>query len=568
MTCEDMIYSNDFADYNINFLSGFEGAEEIYRNGCLNPIIEKIAILHIPRTENSLTNLETTPYSFVPKLFGLMDSTNMEAVGVKQVQNPNNLGLDGKNVIVGIVDTGIDYTNPLFLDQNGLSRIGMIWDQTIRGLENSDELPVPFYGTTFSKEQIDEALKSDTPYDRLPSKDEDGHGTFLAGIAAGGDNRQNDFTGIAKGAELAVVKLKEAKPYLREYFGVKDGVSAYSETDIIYAVDYLLKYADSVNRPISILIGLGSSNGGHLGLTFLERYLNDVLENVGVLLSAPAGNEGNARLHYFGEMEEHAGLQEVEVNVDEGQEILTLEFWGNMPTTFAIGMVSPEGDWIERIPPRFGQEEELRFPLAGTTIYVAYQMVETFSGEELIFIRLTHPTPGLWRLLIYANEGKERTFHIWMPLRQFLQPNTYFLRPNPKNTITVPGNADLVMTMTAYNHINGSIYAEAGRGYHARNQVKPDLAAPGVNISGPGLRHNFVRKTGTSVAAAHSAGMMALFQQWNFENLDLGAFYAEQIQSFFLRSAVRDLETEYPNVVWGYGIMNVERVFEEFRVTG
>lgn len=568
MTCEDMIYSNDFADYMVNYLSGMKGAEEVYRTGCLNTIIENIAILHIPKTENTLTNLETTPYSFVPKLFGLMDSTNMEAVGVKQVQNPNALGLDGKNVIVGIVDTGIDYTNPLFLDKDGNTRIGMLWDQTLRGLENSDGVPVPFYGTVFSKERIDAAIKSDETYTMLPSKDEDGHGTFLAGIAAGGENRENDFVGIAKESELAVVKLKEAKPYLRDYFGIKDNVKAYSETDIIYAVDYLLKYADAVNRPISILIGLGSSNGGHLGLTFIERYFSDILENVGIMISVPAGNEGNARLHYFGEMKEHAELQEVEVNVDAGQEVLTLEFWGNAPTTFAIGMVSPEGDRIERIPPRFGKEELIRLPLAGTTIYVAYQLIETFSGEELIFIRLTHPTPGIWRFLVYADEGKQRTFNMWMPLRQFLQPQTYFLRADTENTITVPGNADLVMTMTTFNHINGSIYAEAGRGYSARNQVKPDLAAPGVNITGPGLRHNFVRKTGTSIAAAHSAGMMALFLQWDFEHIDLGPFYAGQIQSFFLRSAVRDIEVEYPNVVWGYGIMNIERVFNEFRVTG
>lgn len=568
MTCEDMIYSNEFADYNINFLSGTEGAEEVYRNGCLNQIIEKIAILHIPRTENTLTNLETTPYSFVPKQFGLMDSTNMEAVGVKQVQNLNNLGLDGENVIVGIVDTGIDYTNPLFLDRNGSTRIGMIWDQTLRGLDKSDEMPEAFYGTVFSKERINEAIKSENPYDIVPSKDNDGHGTFLAGIAAGGENRENDFTGIAKNAELAVVKLKETKPYLREYFGVREDVPAYSETDIIYAVDYLLKYADYRNLPISILIGVGSSNGGHLGLTFLERYLSDVLENVGIMVSVPAGNEGNERLHYAGELGEHAEYQEVEMNVDSGQELLTLEFWGDTPTTFAFSIVSPQGDRIERIPPRFGQEEQLRLPLSGTTIYVAYQLIETFSGDELIFVRLNNPTPGIWKFLVYADEGKKRTFHMWLPLRQFLRSETYFLRANPENTITVPGNADLVMTMTAYNHINGSIYAEAGRGYSARNQVKPDLAAPGVRITGPGLRGNFVRKTGTSVSAAHSAGMMALFLQWSFRNPDLGIFYAGQIQSLFNRRAIRDSELDYPNVVWGYGIMNIEQVFDEFRVTG
>lgn len=527
MTCEEMIYSNDYADLVINYSEELVREERLSGDSCINQIIERVAIQHLPRTANYLTNLESTPYSYIPKLFGLMDSSNMEAVGVKQVKNPNNIGLDGTNVIIGFVDTGIDYTNPLFLDANGNSRIGVVWDQTLIGLEKGNDIPSTFYGTAFSNAQINTALQSETPYDIVPTRDENGHGTFMAGIAAGGSNRENDFIGIASGAELAVVKLKETKPYLRTYFGVSEGVPAYSESDIIYAVDYLTRYAQQRNRPISIFIGLGTSNGGHLGLTFLERYLTDMLENAGIMVSVPAGNEGNERLHYSGRLEQGEQSHEVELNVGEGQEILTLEFWGNIPATFAVGIVSPQGDRIDRIPPRFGQEELIRLALAKSSVYVAYQMIESFSGEELIFVRLVNPTPGLWRFLVYADEEKQRTFNIWMPLRQFIRPDTYFLKADPENTITMPGNAQLVMTMTAYNHLNGSIYAEASRGYNARNQVKPDLAAPGVNITGPGLRNNFVTRTGTSVAAAHSAGMIALFLQWNIINYDMGIFFAQ-----------------------------------------
>ena len=192
MTCEEMIYSNDYSDYSINFLEGFEGAEEIYQTGCVNVINSKIAILHMPRKEDYLTLLERTPYSYIPKLFGLMDSSNMEAIGVKQVQNSNAFGLDGENVIVGVIDTGIDYQNPLFLEGSDRSRIGVIWDQTISGFEKSDELsdeiPDVYYGTTFSKSEIEQALQAADPYDVVPSRDENGHGTFLAGIAAGGQS--------------------------------------------------------------------------------------------------------------------------------------------------------------------------------------------------------------------------------------------------------------------------------------------------------------------------------------------------------------------------------------------
>lgn len=567
MTCEEMIYSNDYSDYGINFLKGFEGAEEIYRMGCVNEVDPKIAILHMPRPSDYLTLLERTPYSYIPKLFGLMDSSNVEAIGVKSVQNPNYINLDGENVVIGVVDTGIDYQNPLFFDAQGQSRIGVIWDQTIIGLEKSDEIPAPYYGTTFSNRQIQDAVASENPYAVVPSADINGHGTYIAGVAAGGRNQQNDFTGIASGAEIAVVKLKTAKPYLKEFYGVPEETEAYSETDLIYAVEYLYRYALSRNRPLSIVIGLGSSNGGHLGYTFLEQYLSILLENVWIMVSAPAGNEGSERLHYAGNIREDMEYELVELNVDEGQENLTLEIWGRAPTTFAVGIVSPQGERLERIPPRFGQEETVQLPLAQSEIYVVYQMVEIYTGEELIFVRLRRPTPGIWTFQIYADEGRPRNFNIWLPLRQFLQPNTYFLNSDPGNTITVPGNAPLVMTMTAYNHRNGSIYARAGRGYNTREQVKPDLAAPGVNITGPGLRNNFVERSGTSVAAAHSAGVMALFLQWNVEHYQLGYFYARQIQSFFYKSAVREDEYVYPNPIWGYGIMNLANVFEQFRLT-
>ena len=106
MNCEEMIYSEDYMDFMFNYLEIIEGVEEFYRVGCINEIAKDIAVIHFPNMENGQTNLEIVPYSYIPKLFGLLDSSNMEITGVKQVQNPNNAGLTGRNVIVGLVDTG------------------------------------------------------------------------------------------------------------------------------------------------------------------------------------------------------------------------------------------------------------------------------------------------------------------------------------------------------------------------------------------------------------------------------------------------------------------------------
>ncbi len=568
MDCEQMIYDEAYMDFMFNYMEVFEGAERVYGDGCVNEMAEDIAILHTQVQGDAINNLEAVPYSFIPKLFGLMDSSNLEVTGVKQVQNPNTTGLTGRNVIIGFVDTGIDYTNPLFLDREGRSRIGVLWDQTVRGGRAGQGIPSAYYGTAYTVGQINEALASADPYSVVPSRDEDGHGTFMAGVAAGGADPDRDFSGIAPEAELAVVKLKQTKAYLRRYFGVPPEIPAYQETDLIYALDYLFRYAEQKRKPISVFIGLGSGNGGHAGLTFLERYVNTIRENVGRTVSVPAGNEGNERLHYSGDMQQFADMEEVELNIAEGQEAVAIEFWGDAPTTFSVGLISPQGDQILRIPPRFGEEELVWLPIARSTVYVAYQLTEAYSGDEFIFIRIVNPTPGIWRILVYGGEGKQRTYNMWMPIRQFLKPDTYFLKPDPENTVTIPGNAELATTMTAYNHLNGSIYAGAGRGGMLGFRTKPVLTAPGVNITGPGLRGNLVKGTGTSVAAAHSAGMMALFLQWNIENYNLGVFYPRQIQNLFIKSAVRDLNVEYPNLTWGYGIMNINDVLEQFRVTG
>lgn len=570
MTCEEMIYSNDYADNIFNYFTGYIGGEDVLRNGCINYITEDLAILHVLRREDYLYSLESVPYAYIPKLYGLMDSSNVEATGAKRVQDVNGLNLRGKDVIVGVIDTGIDYENPLFRNADGTTRIGTIWDQTIQSRGESEITELggtfrPAYGRVFEREQINRVLSADGQAEDAPSKDENGHGTFVTGIAAGSADGENDFTGIASESEIAVVKLKEAKPYLREFFGVPQNVPAYSETDIIYAVQFLLKYANYRKQPISILIGLGSSLGGHRGVTFLEQYLES-LGKIGIMVSVAAGNEGNERLHYEGVLNGERE-QQVELNVAQGQENLVVEFWGAKPATFAIGLISPQGDEISRIPPRFGKEEVLRLPLSKSIIYVAYQLIEVYSGDEFVFIRLNNPTPGLWRIIVYGDGEKESTFNMWMPLRQFLQQDTYFLQGTPGNTITAPGNTEAVMTMTAYNHLNGSIYASASRGYNSNGLEKPDLAAPGVNVLGPGLRNNFVRRTGTSVAAAHSAGMLAQLLQWVKENTEVQTFYRKQLQSLCLQTAVRQPDMVYPNPIWGYGIMNIERIFNSIRVT-
>ena len=165
-----------------------------------------------------------------------MDQTALEVSGILKMQNQPVLALKGRGVLIGFIDTGIDYTNPAFRYSDGSSRIVRIWDQTIQ--DGTPPVGI-LYGADYTREQINAALLSENPYDLVPSRDMNGHGTFLAGVACGSESENGDFIGAAPQSEIIMVKLKEAKQYLRDFFFVKDGVPAYQENDIMMAVSYL-----------------------------------------------------------------------------------------------------------------------------------------------------------------------------------------------------------------------------------------------------------------------------------------------------------------------------------------
>lgn len=137
---------------------------------------------------------------------------------------------------VGFIDTGIDYRNQVFRYSDGSTRIFRIWDQTVRSGKKPEGIG---YGSEYTRVQINEALQQEDPLLVVPSMDTNGHGTFVAGVTCGSEDIANQFIGAVPLAEIAVVKLKEAKPYLRDFYFIPEGVPAYQENDIMMAVSYL-----------------------------------------------------------------------------------------------------------------------------------------------------------------------------------------------------------------------------------------------------------------------------------------------------------------------------------------
>ena len=557
----ERIISEDYADLIIEY-NGDESVFEQFPDSTVQIINVQYAFVHVPVSFITQDIIYRLGYSVMPTCFGTISESSLEASGVNQLRNIPIFNLRGRGVLIGIIDTGVDYTNPVFQYADNTTRIISIWDQTIVS-DNPPEGMV--YGTEYTNEQINEALQSDDPLSIVPSTDDVGHGTMVAGIAGGNDAPDSDFFGVAPDVEFVVVKLKQAKHYLRDFFYIPRDAVCFQETDIFRGVEYLYEKAISLNRPMIICIAVGSSQGAHDGMGTLSTYLSVIAGLPGMGVIVAAGNEGNGRRHYSGIINTVTGYDTVELNVGENEAGFTMELWGSSPDIYSIDILSPSGEYIPRISAGRDEHRVITFIFEATIIYVDYQMVESQSGEQLILVRFENPSVGIWRFNVYERDGLNRGFNIWLPMEKFISENTYFIRSSAYTTILTLGNAIIPLTVTAYNDGDDSLYLNSSRGFTRTERVKPEVAAPGVDVIGPTLDGRFLPFTGTSVSAAHTAGIAALIFEWGIVREHLPAMSTIEMKNLIIRGARRDVDIEYPNRDWGYGILNIFNVFDALR---
>ena len=557
--CKEQVYSNEYFDFVIPY------GEAYFMSGpdtCIQRIEEDFDILYYKR--EGLPPLSIADYSYleIPKCFGLLDRTALEASGILRLQIQPTLALTGNGVLMGFIDTGIDYTNPVFRYEDGSSRIYRIWDQTI---EDGTPPEGIYYGAEYRREEINEALLSENPIELVPSRDGNGHGTFLAAVAAGGMDIPNDFIGAAPEAEIAVVKLKEAKQYLKDFFFVKEGEAAYQENDIMLAVAYLDKLANERNMPLVICLGVGSANGSRAGNSHLSTLLNYICSKRRRSIVVANGNEAGVRHHYLGIITEEMEYDEVEVNVEQGGRGFFMELWAAAPELLEVSITSPSGEELRRVPAREGNTVIYDFIFEKTTVSVDYRIEAKATGSLLIFFRFLNPGKGIWRIRVYPRNVVNGVYHIWLPLAQFTEGDVFFLRSNPDTTLTIPSSASQVISVGAYQTMNQSLYADSGRGYSTTGVIKPDFVAPGVNVYGPDRRGNYGRRTGTSVAAAITAGAVAQVMQWAIVERNAPAISNAGIKNMLIRGTNQPSAIAFPNPGWGYGTLDVYNSFDLLR---
>lgn len=554
VTCREKILSEDYYDLITDYLFTEEFREAEIPDYCFTKIDDKYGLVYVKNDEVPTMNVATFGYSLIPKLYGLMQDFNQIPLiesNITRVQQPP-LSLTGSGVIIAFIDTGISWEKEEFRDSAGNSRILNIWDQTIQ----TGTPPEGFlYGTEYSQEDINRAIRGEIS---IATTDEIGHGSAMVSVAAGSSIGNGlEFLGAAPNAQIVVVKLKQAKQYLREYYMIPEGVPAYAEGDIMNAVNYCNRLQILYQRPIVICLGLGTSYGNHTGDLPLSTYLDKIASFRNRSVVVCAGNEGNAAHHYFGTIERQDGVtgevyDDVEISVGENERGFILELWGTVPSVYWITLRSPSGEIRQGFRPGFGQSQTYRFIYERTEVTLDTILVEPESGEELFLFRFENPVEGIWTIRVsLVGDAMEGSFHMWLPITQFLSSNTVFLEPNPYTTITNPGYAGLALTVGGYDTGNNGLYVNTGRGFAKNGEIKPDIVAPAVGIStSEGVR------SGTSFGAALTAGAAAQFFEWAITEGNQPLIRNRELKNYFLRGARRDTSLEYPNRDWGaYGII-------------
>ena len=559
MDCEEAVYSNDYYDFIVEYTMPESGNVV---SSCIQKIDASYEIAYLPREGNLSLNIQNYNYTSIPKCYTLMNEGALEESGILKIQNQPTLSLKGQGVLIGFLDTGIDYENPVFRNSGGSTRIMAVWDQTDR----SGTPPEGFlYGTEYLDTQINDALQTENPREIVPVTDPEGHGTFLASVAAGSQIREEEFIGAAPYARIAMVKLKQAKQYLRDFFFIPEDAKAFQENDLMAGLAYLDQLAKSRHVPLVICFGLGSNMGSHTGVSHLSTMLNNIALRSGRVAVTAVGNEGNERHHYFGQMEEGQQYQNVEISVGEGVEGFSTELWARAPQRFVVEIISPTG---ERMPSEYilSGGREYRFLFEDTRVTVDYRITGILNGAQVIYMRFEQPSQGLWNIRVFPEGEFASIFNMWLPSDELSTGEVFFIRSNPDTTITVPSTAIAPIAVGAYDVRDNSIYLRSGRGFTTNGWIKPDIVAPGVGVFGAGGNNQFTTKDGTSVAAAITAGATALMLEWGIVRGNYTAITNIEIKNVLIRGATRDDKRTYPDQAFGWGRLNLYQAFEDFRI--
>lgn len=474
-----------------------------------------------------------------PKRLFFQVSNGKRASCISPLQMQSASGLSGRGTLIAIIDSGIDYIHPDFISPNGKSRIISLWDQSL------DQI--------FSSDTIDAAIAAPTleaRYSICPSVDLSGHGTHVAGIAAGNGRASNGvYRGVAYEAQLIIVKLASPAP---------GGFP--STVELMTAVDYCIREAISRSMPIAINLSFGNTYGAHNGSSLLENYLDDMTDYYKCSIVCGSGNEGASNGHTQGLFTSNMQADEVELAIAQYTKNLSIQLWKNPWDIFEIKIKSPSNSNVT-LPVQPGS---WRYSLDSTQLYITIGEPSPYSIYQEIYIDLnssasigSYIDEGIWQILITSIDIKKGNWDMWLPSSAVKSPSTGFLRPTPYTTLTIPSSAERVITVGAYDARNDRLAAFSGHGYNWDTDIiKPELVAPGVDITSCAPGGGYQTRSGTSMATPFVCGSCSLLMQWGIVDGNDDYLYGEKIKAALIRGTRKlPFINSYPNEAVGWGAL-------------
>lgn len=531
-------------------------------------LIAGYAILTVPEwLVDAVSEVEQIEYLEMPKRFfysqiqRIQDSECFAAVTLGEPY------LTGRGVLILVADSGIDWKRDVFKNRQGQTRIRYLWDQTLMPTEEMRPPEGFGIGAEFDATRINEALQSTNPEEQfalLPSIDVSGHGTAVAGVAAGAD-ASAEYLGAAPEAELLIVKL-----------GTPQEQGFPRTTELMRAVAWGLNKARVLQMPLVINLSFGNSYGAHDGSSLLERFLDNAAEIGRTVICVGSGNEGAASGHVAGSVfdgtrGERPQTVQVELAVAEYERNLRIQIWQNYSDEYRIYLIAPGG-----------QRAELTAPVEGGkfTLQLEQTVILAFQGEpapyavakelylEFLPVGSGYVSSGIWTIVLEPVQVVTGQYYLYLADSATRNAQTAFFAPTPEVTLTIPSTAAKVITVGAYDEIYDAYADFSGRGYADADRtigvitaglVKPDIVAPGVRIAAPDLYGGYAAVTGTSFATPIASGAAALLMEWGIVRGNDPFLYGEKVKAYF-RAGARPLrgEEQYPNDRVGFGALCVE----------
>lgn len=499
-----------------------------------------------------LTQIIEVNYVEKPKRYYFQVANGRRVSCIGEVQD-TRFSLYGQGVLIAVIDSGIDYANPDFRNEDGTTRIRTLWDQSL--MPGEGETPPEGYaiGIEYTGTQINEALNQLDAMRRraiVATQDISGHGTAVAGIAAGNGRASGGlYAGVAPKSELIVVKMGNPS---------KEGFPR--TTELMQGVDYAVRKAIEYQMPVAINISFGNTYGSHDGTSLVERYLNSVSGTWKNVICVGSGNEGTSAGHAVGRLET-GKKTEVQLAVQNREPALNVQIWKSYVDEIEIEIINPSGVSTGRISEILGTQ---RITLGDTELLLYYGDPKPYTVRQEIYVdflpRESYISPGVWKILLSPRHIVDKAWQMWLPAQAALNVGTAFLLPDSATTLTIPSTASLVITVAAYNALTFSYADFSGRGparvYEGTGVTKPDLAAPGVNVTAPTVGGGYAQFTGTSFATPFVTGSAALLMEWGIVKENDPYLYGEKVKAY-LRRGARELPgyEEWPNEVLGYGAL-------------